>query len=427
MPDDYTFAEWTTEQEERDAIREEDCGPNGEDPGGANGHDSAPASPRLQLSPRLTRDEMAAQSIEFLCQEARFLARGVSTLLTSIGGVGKTRMLLQLLSELSQGVPLFGCDLLCPTRPMKCLYIGAEDSQPFFNYLAQPLLANSSDTLPFDVILLPEVWPGFTLTPTTTGTLAAFVEDYRAQHGLDCAALDPMVSLIGREYADMMKNPVVARAFFNDCIAPLLASQAFALVSANHDSKAGAAVAGSGDQQNVARCVLQLSTEGITPEGVTTIIADRRKDNLGFRFSKLVLERDLDTLLLSWNPTASVYAYGAPVGHAAPASPSHDPADVMRYLCRQAVRLVDAPADQRTKGIVESRLYEQATRDKHTHVRDNVRRCVNGFCDFEPDPAPGRGRRLLLVGVRNPDAAMDEHGDYLAGRPARESEAEGPC
>jgi hypothetical protein len=377
---------------------------------------------RLTLSPRLTRAEMQANPIRFLCPNAHFLARGVSTLITSIGGTGKTRLIMQALSSLSRAEPPFGCELLRPVGPMQCLYIGAEDHQPFFNYLAQPLLTNDYETLPFDTVLLPEIWPGFTLNPSTARTLATFLEEYRAKHGLDCVALDPMVSLIGRDYSDMMKNPVISRAFYNDCVAPLLASQAFALLSANHDSKAGAAVAGSGDQQNVARCVLQLSTEGPTPDGTTVIAADRHKDNLGFRFSKLVLERDPNTLLLTWNESASAYAYGAPAGHAAPAGPSRDPADVMRYLCRQAIRLIGAPANQRTKGQVEARLNQQAARDGVSKARESVRRCVSAFCDFEPDPSPRRGRRLLLVGVRNPDAGMDEHDDYLAGHAPSDEE-----
>jgi N6-adenosine-specific RNA methylase IME4 len=179
---------------------------------------------------------------------------------------------------------------------MVCLYIGAEDKERFFNNAALPLLGADDETLPFDAILLPEVWPGFTLTKKTAPELVAFIEDYRAKHGLDCLALDPMLSLIGADYADMMKNPVVSRAFFNDCVAPILASQTFALVSGNHDSKGGAAVTGSADQQNAARCVLQLTTQKPAPDGTTVIDVERHKDNLGFRFAKLVLKRDPETL-----------------------------------------------------------------------------------------------------------------------------------
>jgi hypothetical protein len=393
-----------------------------------NGHDpdDAPDDRRLQLSPKLTLAEMRQHAIRFLIPAARFLAVGVSSLLTSLGGVGKTRLLLQMLYELERCKPLFGCDLLRPDRPMRCLYIGAEDRKQFFNEIAQSLLVNDSDTLPFDYMLLPEVWPGFTLNKRTSTLLARFINEAGAHRGgYDCVALDPMVSLIGLEYADMMKNPVVARGFFNDCLAPLLESQTYALISGNHDSKAGAAVSGSADQQNTARCVLQLSTEAPAADGTATIAADRCKDNLGFRFSKLILRRDPGTLLLTWDESASVYAYGAPAGHGAPAKTLRDPGDVMRYLCRQAVRLIDAPANQRTKGQVETRLLEQAARDGVSKAREHVRRCINGFCDFEPDPSPRRGRRLVLVGVRNPDAGMDEHDDYLAGHAATEEEP--PC
>ncbi|MGH7788221.1 MAG: AAA family ATPase [Candidatus Binatia bacterium] len=307
----------------------------------SNGADPDAPQPRLRLSPRLTRAEMAANPIQFLCPQARFLAIGVSTLITSLGGVGKTRLLLQLFYQLSLGQPVFGCELLRPPRPMRCLYIGAEDHQPFFNNAALPLLVHDADRLPFDVILLPEIWPGFTLTASTTPVLVEFIEQYRAEHGLDVVGLDPMLSLIGMEYADMMKNPVVARSFFNDCLAPLLASQAFSLISGNHDSKTGAAVTGSADQQNAARCVLQLTTEGPNAAGQATIAAERHKDNLGFRFSKLVLERDPETLLLTWNESQSSFAYGAPPTARQFARPPADAAEVRRYLSRQAPTYYD--------------------------------------------------------------------------------------
>jgi hypothetical protein len=376
--------------------------------------------PRLRLSPRLTRAEMRANPIQFLCPEARFLARGVSSLITSLGGIGKTRFILQMFRELSEGKPLFGCELLRPTRRMRCLYIGAEDRQPFFNYLALPLLADDTDTLPFDVVLLPEVSPGFTLTPATARQLATFLEEYRSEHGLDAVAIDPMLSLIGIHYADMMKNPVVSRAFFNDCVAPLLASQAFALVSANHDSKAGAAVTGSADQQNAARCVLQLSTEGPTQDGTTAIDAKRHKDNLGFRFTKLVLVRDPETLLLTWDPEQTTVAYGAPTATKDTAPPPQDGAAVRRYLARQAAQLIvtGAPEAKRAKRAVEDLLSAQASRDGLTKVKDTVRSFLNGCCEFERHQER-RVWRLVLVGVRNPDAALDEHDDIIAGRAAR--------
>lgn len=383
-----------------------------------NGQD--PDASRLRLSPRLTRAEMLANPIQFLCLSARFLARGVASLVTSLGGVGKTRLVLQMFSELARGEALFGCELLRPSRPMTCLYIGAEDRAPFFNYVAAPLLADDDEALPFDVMLLPEVWPGFTLTKGTAHMLAAFLEKYRAERGLDCVALDPMLSLIGSEYADMMKNPVIARAFFNDCLAPLLASQAFALVSANHDSKTGAAVTGSADQQNAARCVVQLSSDGPGADGRTVIQAERHKDNLGFRFSKLVLERDPETLLLTWNESASVYAYGAPVGHATTAHLT-DPAERMRYVCRQVVRLLKpapVPEALRTKRRVEEYLTKEALRAGVTSVRPTVRGCLDAHCAWQ-DWKDGRQWKRILVGVRNPDAALDDADDYLAGSAAQ--------
>lgn len=411
-----------------DGREDFDVPPGAEDTREGNSHD--PDAPRLRLLPKRTRAEMLATSIQFLCPAARFLARGVSSLITSLGGVGKTRLILQMFNELERGEPLFGCELLRPTRPMRCLYIGAEDKEPFFNYVAAPLLADDADTLPFDAILLPDVWPGFTLTPSTARELADFIEALRVSRGADVVALDPMMSLIGMEHVEMMRNPVVSRAFFNDCLGPLLASQAFALISGNHDSKAGAPVSGSADQQNAARCVLQLSTEGpTTDDGSTAIAAERHKDNLGFRFRKLVLNRDPETLLLTWNEAASVYAYGAPADHrTAGGKPSTDPAAIQDYLCRLAARLLFptlAPIAQRGKRAIEGRLTQTAARDGHQKAREHVRRCLDAFCDFEPDRTLTKGRRLVLCGVRNPNAAIGDHSDFLAGRaPIEEPSAE---
>ena len=379
--------------------------------------------PCLRLSPRLTRADMAKDEIRFLCPQARFLARGVKQDITSLGGVGKTRLMLQLFSELSRGEAVFGCELMRPERPMRCLYIGAEDAQPFFNYLARPLLANDSDTLPFDVLLLPEIWPGFTLVPATARILADFLRAYEKEHGLDVVGIDPMLSVIGRDYADMIGNPIIARAFFNDCIAPLLTSQTFALLGANHDSKGGAAVTGSADQQNASRCVLQLSAGEPLADGTAVVTADRHKDNLGFRLSKLVLERDPQTLLLRWDEMASVYAYGAPKRPEGAKPSPRDPADVRRYLARQAAKLLmsGAPEARRAKRAVEDMLCHQAAQDGISGAKQKIRLFLEGGCEFEPRK-DGRVTRLVLVGVRKPDAGPDEHDSFLAGRAARYSE-----
>jgi len=131
----------------RDDVPPFDLPPGTEDCGG-NNHDQTADTRALRLSPRRTRGEMQRQTINFLCPRGRFLARGVSSLISSIGGTGKTRMILQGFKELEEGAPLFGCEWLRPERPMRCLYIGAEDREPFFNYLVAPLLTEDHQTLP---------------------------------------------------------------------------------------------------------------------------------------------------------------------------------------------------------------------------------------------------------------------------------------
>lgn len=385
-------------------------------------------APALRLQPRLTRAEMARNSIRFLCPRARFLPRGVATLGTGSGGVGKTRCFLQLADTLATGAAPFGCEYLEPDGAQVVLYIGAEDRAPFFHSMVAPLLAAADATLPFDVMLLPEVRPGFTLSPATARELGRFLTEYRDTHGaLDLVILDPMVALIGADYADMMKNPVVSRAFFNECLLPLFAGHDFALLTGNHDSKAGAAVTGSADQQNAARCVLQFTVGEPAADGTLPVTAERVKDNCGFRFRTLVLDRDPTTLRLTWNEAASTYAYGAPEGHGATATPSGDPAALQEYLCRLAAKLLFpslAPAAQRGKRAMEGRLTQIAARDGHQKAREHVRRCLDAFCDFEPDRTIRKGRRMVLCGVRNPNAAIGDHNDYLAGRAPIEPEAD---
>jgi len=155
-------------------------------------------------------------------------------------------------------------------------------------------------------------------------------------------------------------------------------------------------------------------------DGSAVVTAERHKDNLGFRFTQLVLERDPETLLLTWNESASVYAYGAPVGHAVHQKPStSDPAETRRYLARQAVKLLRpsgwAPKQKRAKRAVEDLLAAQATKDGFNKVKEGVRSFLAGCCEFET-VQDGKAKRVLLVGVRNPDASLEEHGDLLAGR-----------
>jgi hypothetical protein len=412
----YAFEEHMTFYTDGRDFDDDGAWPDEEDVGGA-------AAPRLTLPPRISRAQMDAEPLEFLAPEARGFPRGITTLLTGLGGTFKTRTVLEYLFAVSQGEAPFGCALLAPPEPLICLYIGAEDGRRFFHYLARPLLRNADDTatLPFDVVLLPDLAPGFTLTKTTARELADFLARVRGTRGrLDCVVLDPMLALIGREYADMMKNPVVARAFYVDCLQPLFAVGDFALITNNHDSKAGAAVTGSADQQNAGRLVLQFHRGDAIARSLKSVIIEQVKDNVGFRFQQVVLDPDPESLRLVWNEHESVYAYGAPPGASARSSkPSNDPASIMRYLCRQAVRLLspkEAPPEQRSKRSVESRLTQQAAREGYPKARDHVRRCLNGFCAFEPDRTLKKGQRLILVGVRNPDAAMDDHDDYLAGR-----------
>ncbi len=408
------------ETEERAAMRDEYPDADGKD-----------AAQKLRIYPRLTRAEMANQTVEFLCPRARFLPRGVATLVTSAGGVGKSRFFLQLAEALATGATPFGCEYLTPDRPQVVLYIGAEDRAPFFHSLATPLLGSDDATLSFDVLLLPEVRPGFTLSRSTVRELGAFLSDHRDQQGgLDLVILDPMVAIIGTEYADMIKNPLVSRAFFNDCLQPLFAGHDFALLTGNHDSKNGAAVTGSADQQNSARAVLQFTSADPKGDGTLPVVGERIKDNCGFRFRKFALVRDPETLLLTWDGAASTYAYGAPDSVTArqSATPPRDPTAVRRYLARQAARLLqptEAPESKRAKSSVEALLVAEAARDGLGKAKMTVRSFLDGFCEFERRK-DRRTWRHVLVGVRNPDAAIDEHDDFIAGRAACVDTGHGP-
>ncbi|MGH7788222.1 MAG: hypothetical protein ACRERC_15235 [Candidatus Binatia bacterium] len=62
-------------------------------------------------------------------------------------------------------------------------------------------------------------------------------------------------------------------------------------------------------------------------------------------------------------------------------------------------------------------LQSEAARDGLTKVKDAVRSFLEGCCEFERQK-DGRTWRHVLVGVRNPDAPLSEHDDFVAGRAA---------
>jgi hypothetical protein len=162
-----------------------------------------------RVQPRRTRAEMARDTIRFLCPGARFLPRGVATLMTSAGGVGKSRFFLQLADALSTAAAPFGCEHLRPERPQIVVYIGAEDRASFFHSLLTPLLSTDEAVLAFDVVLLPEVRPGFTLSPANSTELSRFLHahrDERPQARRLRVAILPPIELSIRKFAARVRS-----------------------------------------------------------------------------------------------------------------------------------------------------------------------------------------------------------------------------
>src|SRR5262249_31559628 len=141
--------------------------------------------------------------------------------------------------------------------------------------------------------------------------LAEFV----ATHGpYDIIVLDPLSALIPVEFADAIRNGFIARQWQRIAFGPLRAAcPDAAIILLAHDTKSGTPLSGSGDFIAFARSVLHLraaGAEGVpedVPEG--SIELRRHNDNVGFRFKRMILARDANTLLLT--VTATEAAYGA--------------------------------------------------------------------------------------------------------------------
>jgi hypothetical protein len=366
--------------------------------------DETPALPELTLRPRLTRAEMEKRRLLFVAPAARTLARGLVLNLSGGGGAGKTRLILQWLRESCGGFAPFGEETLRPDGPVRALYIGAEDAGPLFNEMALPLLADDDETLPFDVLLLEEQAEDFALDERRAKQLARFIAE---QPPYDIIALEPLSALVPVEDCEAVSNQFVARQWQRKSLRPLLrAAPTAAFIIGAHDTKAGMPMSGSGDFINFGRSGLQLRAGGApgvpedVPEGSVELI--RFKDNVGFRWKRMILRRDPHTLLLTVTHTEA--AYGA-----ASRPARRTQTEVEQYLATVALRFLrpsPRPDSERTRVQVEATLIGDCKRDGVKISDRNVGRFLDAFCSWRAE-RQGRSSVKILETVRDPSAAEE--------------------
>jgi hypothetical protein len=365
--------------------------------------------PILQLTPKRTRGEMVTRRLRFVLPQARALPRGLVTNISALGGVGKTRFVAQWLAEMAEGLPAFGEDTFRPDEKVRGLYIGAEDAEPLFNEIALPLLASDSATLPFDVLLLEEQSAPFALGEAGARLLAAFA---KANGPYDVIALDPLAALVPVEFGEVAKNNFIARQWQRIAFRPLLtACPDAAIILAAHDTKLGVAMSGPGDLTNFGRSGLQLRAGGTdgcpddVPKG--SIELKRFKDNVGFRWERMILRRDPDTLLLTVTSTEAAYGAGA-------RRSAWSAAEAEQYLATQALRFLrpsPVPDSERIRARVEATLASNAARDGVKVSTRAIVRFLDALCTWRSERM-GRSDVRILASVTDPsEAERARYGD----------------
>ncbi len=341
----------------------------------------APAPPKLEIIRGRKVSEMRSNQPDPVVEP--FLYRGTTTFWSSAGGVGKTTLETQILTEMAGGLNLLDCEALRPCGKIKGLLVNAEDPQSSLDYWAVRVLeAYDLDAAPFDMVCVHDGPGSYPLTPTNTEALAEVIE----REKYDVVVLDPLVALFSEGFKII--DPVAARAFQRQAFGRLQRTGAAILVAA-HDNKLGQALSGTVDFASFARLVLHLEAGPSTPQGdvltLTTV-----KANLGWRFKKLTLLRDPKTLTCR---VTDIERKGD-----ASAGTLSDPADVDRFLAKIIrTEVVPLPSERRTKSDVEALLVRQASSRgvKRQDVRDFIRAC----CSYESRKV-GRTTQHIIVGVK---------------------------
>lgn len=302
--------------------------------------------------------------------------RGLTTLFSSAGGIGKSRATVQGITEASLGLPVWGCAELAPAGPQKWLYLAGEDAMPMVCSAIKPVLKHYAlERTPFDVLCAAELAGGsFTLTAANVRRLVELI----TAKGYDAIAIDTLVSVLPADVRII--DPVAVRHWCKTTLGVIERETGAAIWLIAHDNAQGSAVSGTADWKNFGRLVLHLErTDG-------QLRLSSIKDNLGWPFARVELERDPETLMtrvVRAERIAERIARGT--------------GDAEATLSRaMTFAVLPLPQDRRTTRAVEPTLYEAVKGEGITRKR--VRDFIDTRVRFE-DVKIGRNFCKVAVGL----------------------------
>jgi RecA-family ATPase len=317
----------------------------------------------------------------------------VTTLISALGGTGKTLLLVQMLIEAHLGLPIWGCEDFVAS-PRTWLYVNTEDGTRWLNRWAAPLLrAFKLDRLPFDMVPMKELAEVPVLDARLGQRLARMLE--RRGHG--GIVIDPKIGLMPG--SQKIIDSTGLRQFMREGLHPIEKTGAAVIVS-DHDNRLGQAVAGAVSQQDYARLVLHVIA-GEKTDRVRRITLKREKDNTGFSYEEIELERDNVTLV------SRVVRTRRTTDGATEPCPAKGP-ERRRALRRLALAFIGSRSEE------NSRSKEQATAwmlaqaharwgDRHGTVgRADIRDFLSAFGRWREKTGKGGGQ--VLCGLDAVDA-----------------------
>jgi hypothetical protein len=334
----------------------------------------------------LTVEAMEANQPEFAI--THLAPCEVTTLFSALGGTGKTLLLLQMLIEQHLGLPIWGCEHFTP-RPRTWIYFNTEDGKRWIYKWAAPLLrAYQLDTFPADIVPMKELATVPTLDAALGRRLARIAED-RGHGGV---VLDPKSGLIPGSLKIIDSTGL--RQFMREGLHPIEKTGAAVIVS-DHDNRLGQAVGGAQSQQDYARLVLHV-VAGEKTERVRRFTIEHGKDNSGFPFEQIELERDNQTLV-----SRVVRTQQSTDGASEPCPP--DGPDRRRALRRLALDFIasrpteDARSKEQAIAWMLTQAQDRWGTGRSKVGRDQIRDFLNAFGTWRPRSGQGGGQVLVTI------------------------------
>lgn len=312
--------------------------------------------PEITILSGRTLDEVVANQPEPIITGGLAVRRN-TTMHSGGGGLGKTTLQVQMAIEASLQMSVFGVEEFRPVKPLRVVYINAEDSIRNVNYtLGRLLPAYGLKGVPYDEVIVSEQGGRMVMDEPTARELARRFNG----EGYDFGIYDPAIALLppGIKFID----PGAIRDFLHAGIGHLQRETNAAHWLAHHDNKAGVALSGPADWANFARLALHLEPGELDGQLVLQTI----KSNLGYRFKKITLERDPAT----GRATAiDLERFGDRRGKLGTVD---DAIDVLSKLFRTDILCL--PSARRTKDAVRAALFSKAAPMgvKRAMVRDFV-------------------------------------------------------